>query len=257
MLDFAIDTARRAGLLLLSMFEGQRDVRLKSAFELVTDADHASEALVVSAIGRQYPDHAIVAEESGGAPAESGYTWLIDPLDGTNNYAHGLPVFSVSLALLRDGALLLGVIYDPTCDELFAAERGQGARCNGRRIRVSQNQTLAASLLATGFPYDYATNPDNNAREFTTLAGRVQGVRRLGSAALDLAYVAMGRFDAFWELRLQPWDSAAGALLVSEAGGRVTDWRGGEWNPWSDRLLASNGHIHDELGQILEPRTEN
>ena len=252
MLDFAIDLARRAGVLLLSTFEGQRDVRLKSPFELVTDADHASEALVVSAIRRQYPDHAIVAEESGGVAAEAGYTWLLDPLDGTNNYAHGLPVFSVSLALLRDGAPLLGAIYDPTRDELFAAERGKGARCNGRRIRVSENATLAASLLATGFPYDYATNPDNNAREFTTLAGRVQGVRRPGSAALDLAYVAMGRFDAFWELRLQPWDSAAGALLVSEAGGRVTDWRGGGWNPWSDRLLASNGRIHDEMVQELQ-----
>ena len=251
MLEFAIDLARRAGVLLLSMFEGQRDVRLKSPFELVTDADHASEALVVSAIRRQYPDHAIVAEESGGVAAEAGYTWLLDPLDGTNNYAHGLPIFSVSLALLRDGAPLLGVIYDPTRDELFATESGQGARCNGRRIRVSENSTLAASLLATGFPYDYATNPDNNAREFTTLAGRVQGIRRPGSAALDLAYVAMGRFDAFWELRLQPWDSAAGALLVSEAGGRVTDWRGESWNPWSDRLLASNGRIHDELIQAL------
>jgi myo-inositol-1(or 4)-monophosphatase len=251
MLDFTIDIARRAGVLLLSMFEGQRDIRLKSTFELVTDADHASEALVVSAISRQFPDHAIVAEEGGGTAAETGYTWLIDPLDGTNNYAHGLPVFSVSLALLYDGAPLLGVIYDPTRDELFAAERGQGARCNGRRISVSESQTLATSLLATGFPYDYATNPDNNALEFTTLAGRVQGVRRLGSAALDLAYVAMGRFDAFWELRLQPWDSAAGALLVSEAGGRVTDWRNGNWNPWSDRLLASNGRIHAELIQEL------
>jgi myo-inositol-1(or 4)-monophosphatase len=251
MLEFAIDTARRAGVLLLSMFEGQRDVKLKSTFELVTDADHASEALVISAISRQYPDHAVVAEESGGTAAEAGYTWLIDPLDGTNNYAHGLPIFSVSLALLHDGAPLVGVIYDPTRDELFAAERGEGARCNGRRIHVSENASLAASLLATGFPYDYATNPDNNAREFTTLAGRVQGVRRLGSAALDLAYVAMGRFDAFWELRLQPWDSAAGALLVSEAGGRVTDWRGGDWNPWSNRLLASNGHIHDEMVQML------
>jgi myo-inositol-1(or 4)-monophosphatase len=251
MLDFAIDLARQAGVLLLSMFEGQRDIKLKSPFELVTDADHASEALIISAIGRQYPGHAIVAEESGGAAGDAGYTWLIDPLDGTNNYAHGFPIFSVSLALLHDGAPLVGVVYDPTRDELFAARRGQGARCNGRRIRVSSNQTLAASLLATGFPYDYATNPDNNAREFGSLAGRVQGVRRPGSAALDLAYVAMGRFDAFWELRLQPWDSAAGALLVEEAGGRVTDWRAGEWNPWSDRLLASNGHIHGEMIQVL------
>jgi myo-inositol-1(or 4)-monophosphatase len=251
MLDFAIDLARRAGILLLSMFESQRAVELKSPFELVTDADHASEALILAAISQQFPDHAIVAEESGGAASDHGYTWLIDPLDGTNNYVHGFPVFSVSLALLQGGEPLLGAIYDPTRDELFSAERGQGARCNGRRIRVSTVETLAAGLIATGFPYDYATNPDNNTREFSALAGRVQGVRRPGSAALDLAYVAMGRLDAYWELRLKPWDSAAGALLVGEAGGRLSDWRGDPWTPWADRLLASNGHIHDEIIQAL------
>jgi len=252
MLDFAIDLARRAGLLLLSMFEGQRSVELKSPFELVTDADHASEALIVAAITEQFPDHAIVAEERGGAASDAGYTWLIDPLDGTNNYAHGFPVFSVSLGLLRNGALLLGVIYDPTRDELFSAEHGQGARCNGRRIRVSATPALAAALIATGFPYDYAINPDNNTREFSALAGRVQGVRRPGSAALDLAYVAMGRLDAHWELRLKPWDCAAGALMVREAGGRLSDWRGGPWTPWDDRLVASNGHIHAEIIQALQ-----
>jgi|SRR6266545_2781734 len=256
MLDFTIDLARRAGILLLSKLEGQRAVELKSPFELVTDADHASEELIVSAILQQFPDHAIIAEEGGGSGRESAYTWLIDPLDGTNNYAHGFPVFSVSLALLKDRIPLLGVIYDPSRDELFSAERSQGARCNGRRIRVSETPTLTAALIATGLPYDYATNPDNNAREFIALAGRVQGIRRAGSAALDLAYVAMGRFDAHWELRLKPWDSAAGALLVSEAGGRLSDWRGGPWNPWNDRLLASNGHIHDEMVHALKLHEE-
>jgi myo-inositol-1(or 4)-monophosphatase len=252
MLDFTIDLARRAGMLLLSRLEGQRDMVLKSRFELVTDADHASEELIIKAIGEQFPDHAIVAEESGGAQGESGYTWVIDPLDGTNNYAHGFPAFCVSLGLMKDGQLHLGVIYDPTRDELFSAERGQGARCNGRRLHVSETSTLAASLISTGFPYNfYELDQDNNAREFNTLLGRVQGIRRPGSAALDLAYVAMGRLDAHWELQLKPWDSAAGALLVTEAGGRISDWRGDAWNPWNDRLLASNGHIHEELIQAL------
>jgi myo-inositol-1(or 4)-monophosphatase len=252
MLDFTIDLARRAGMLLLSRLEGQRDMVLKSRFELVTDADHASEELIIKAIAEQFPDHAIVAEESGGAQGESGYTWVIDPLDGTNNYAHGFPAFCVSLGLMKDGQLHLGVIYDPTRDELFSAERGQGARCNGRRLHVSETSTLAASLISTGFPYNfYELDQDNNAREFNTLLGRVQGIRRPGSAALDLAYVAMGRLDAHWELQLKPWDSAAGALLVTEAGGHISDWRGDAWDPWNDRLLASNGHIHDELIQAL------
>ena len=250
-LDFAIDLARRAGVLLLSMFEGQRAIELKSPYELVTDADHASEALILDAIAQQFPDHAIVAEESGGTAREQGYTWLIDPLDGTNNYAHGYPVWSVSVALLEHGVPLLGVIYDPTRDELFSGERGQGARCNGRRLRVSQTPKLAGALLATGFPYNYATDPDNNTREFSALAGRVQGVRRPGSAALDLAYVAMGRFDAQWEMRLKPWDSAAGAVLVAEAGGRLSNWLGEPWTPWDERLVASNAHIHDEIIQAL------
>ncbi len=252
MLDFTIDLARRAGMLLLSKFEGQRDVVLKSRFELVTDADHASEELIVKAIAEQFPDHAIVAERRRRAGAESGYTWVIDPLDGTNNYAHGFPAFCVSLGLMKDGQPVWGVIYDPTRDELFSAERGQGARCNGRRLHVSETSTLAAALISTGFPYNfYELDQDNNAREFNALLRRVQGIRRAGSAALDLAYVAMGRLEAHWELQLKPWDSAAGALLVTEAGGHISDWRGNAWNPWNDRLVASNGRIHDELIQAL------
>jgi myo-inositol-1(or 4)-monophosphatase len=251
MLDFAIDLARRAGTLLIAYFERRRDVALKSQFDMVTDADRASEELIVSAIVQQFPGHAIIAEEGRNVTGESAYAWLIDPLDGTTNYVHGLPAFSVSLALLKDGAPLLGVVYDPTRDELFSAERGQGAHCNGRRLRVSSTPGLDTALISTGFPYDYATNQDNNAREFVALQARVQGVRRGGSAALDLAYVAHGRLDAHWELRLAPWDMAAGALLVSEAGGRLSDWRGGPWNPWIDRMVASNGHIHNEMLQIL------
>lgn len=245
MLNFAIDIAVRAGALLRERLHVNRDIALKSPFELVTDADHASEALIVDALKRQFPHHAILAEEGGGAEAE--HTWLIDPLDGTNNYAHGFPFFAVSLTFVRNRAPLLGVIYDPIRDELFSAIDGQGSYCNGRRIHVSKTSTLAASLVSTGFPYDFATTDDNNLRQFGHIQARCQGVRRAGSAALDLAYVAAGRADAYWELRLKPWDTAAGALLVAEAGGRVSDVSGNPWDPWRASIFTSNGVIHQEL----------
>ncbi|MEN9934577.1 MAG: hypothetical protein RLZZ387_1156 [Chloroflexota bacterium] len=251
MLDVAVDAARRAGALLLEGLERGRSIELKSAFEVVTDVDRASEALIVGAIAEHFPDHTIIAEEGGGGERGSEFRWVIDPLDGTNNYAHSFPFFSVSIGLLRGEDLALGVVYDPLRDELFTAERGRGAHCNGRQMRVSETATLAASLVSTGFPYNYSAGGANNLREFDLIQARTQGVRRAGSAALDLAYVAMGRLEAHWELRLQPWDSAAAALLVQEAGGRLSDWRGGPWNPWSDRLIASNGRIHDEFISVL------
>lgn len=247
MLSFAIETARCAGALLLDGLARRRTMELKSAYEVVTEIDRDSEALIVAAIRRTFPDHAILAEEGGRVERESPFLWLIDPLDGTNNYAHGFPFFSISIALMENDTLLLGVVFDPLRNELFSAERGAGAWCNEQRLRVSETPTLASSLVSTGFPYDYATTADNNTRQFTRLQARTQGVRRAGSAALDLAYVAAGRLDAHWELRLKPWDTAAGALLVLEAGGRLSDWRGAPWNPWNDRLVASNGRIHDEL----------
>jgi myo-inositol-1(or 4)-monophosphatase len=253
MLDFTIDIARKAGMLLLSKLETYRDVELKSPYELVTDADHASEALIIEAIRKEYPDHNIVAEESGGVPEKRGYTWVIDPLDGTNNYAHGFPTFCVSMGLMYEGEPFLGVVYDPNRDELFTAKRGEGARCNGRLMRVSQTPSLAGSLVSSGFPYNYYKLEDNNnLPEFDAMSKRVQGVRRQGAAALDLAYVAMGRLEAHWELQLKPWDTAAATLMVTEAGGRISDWRGGEWHPWIDRLVASNGLIHDEIIQVLD-----
>jgi myo-inositol-1(or 4)-monophosphatase len=255
MLDFAIDTARRAGALLLAGLERQRTLELKSPFELVTDVDHASEALIVTAIAQQFPYHTIVAEEGTGTRHDSSYTWLIDPLDGTNNYAHGFPFFCVSIGLLHEQTTILGVVYDPLRNELFTAERGQGAHCNGRRLRVSPTPTLANALISTGFPYNYAATADNNAREFTALHAGVQGIRRAGAAALDLAYVAMGRLDAHWELDLKPWDTCAATLLVSEAGGQLSDWRGNPWTPWNDRLIASNGRLHAELIQALHMNT--
>ncbi len=251
MLDFAIDIARRAGTLLRNGLDGQRQIDLKSQFEVVTEMDRASEDLIIGAIRAKFPDHAILAEESGGAFADTQPTWLIDPLDGTNNYAHGFPYFCVSLALWADQQPLLGVVYDPLRDEIFYASAGAGAYCNERRLRVSQVATLGSALVSTGFPYDYASRADKNLREFDRIQARCQGVRRAGAAALDLAYVAMGRLDAHWELTLKPWDTGAAALLVLEAGGRISDYNGGPWLPWEGRLLASNGLIHDELIQIL------
>lgn len=247
----AIDLARRAGALLLDGLTRARRVERKSATELVTDVDRASEALLVAGLRAHFPDHAILAEEGGGIDQTSPYTWVIDPIDGTNNYAHGFPFFCVTLALLREGEPVLGVTFDPLRDELFVAEAGAGATCNGQPLRVADAAALSDALVSTGFPYNFASDPANNAREFVRVQARVHGVRRAGAAALDLAYVAMGRLDAHWELRLQPWDAAAGALLVREAGGRVTDWAGAHWTTRSASLVAANPAIQQELVQLL------
>lgn len=251
MLNFAIDLAHRAGAVLRARQEQERSVQSKGHADVVTDADKASEALILAAIREQFPDHSVLAEESGQAVGTGEYQWLIDPLDGTLNYLHGLPIFCVSLALLRGGEPLVGVVYDPMRGELFAAERGGGAHCNGRRLRVSATTRLAEALLTTGFPYDRFSQPDNNIREHNHLLLRCQDVRRPGSAALDLCNVAAGRSDAHWELGLSPWDVAAGALIVSEAGGTVSDWKGAPWRPDGPRMVASNGRIHAELIQEL------
>ncbi|MDZ4717433.1 MAG: inositol monophosphatase family protein [Roseiflexaceae bacterium] len=251
MLDFAVTVARRAGALLLDGLAQRPAVELKSPFEVVTAIDRASEALIVRAIADQFPDHAVLAEEGGGIERASEYLWIVDPLDGTNNYAHGFPFFSVSIGLLHHQELFLGVVYDPLHDELFTAQVGMGAWCNGNRLSVSAIPMLAGSLVSTGFPYNYATTNDNNYVQFNLMQARTQGVRRCGSAALDLAYVAAGRLEAHWELRLSPWDSAAAALMVVEAGGQLSDWHGKRWNPWSHDLIASNGQIHAEIIALL------
>ncbi|MBX0327279.1 inositol monophosphatase [Oscillochloris sp. ZM17-4] len=247
MLDFAIDLAHRAGAILRAGQERERSVAFKRRADLVTDIDKASEALIVAAIGERYPGHAILAEEGGAAAGAGEYQWVIDPLDGTLNYVHGMPIYCVSIGLLCRGELSLGVVYDPTRDELFAAEAGRGAFCNGRRLRVSSAAELGHSMLTTGFPYDRFSRADNNLAEFGRLLMKARDIRRPGAAALDLAYVAAGRSDAHWELGLAPWDTAAGALLVREAGGALSDWRGEPWRPGGDRLVASNGHIHAEI----------
>jgi myo-inositol-1(or 4)-monophosphatase len=247
LLAVAVDAARAAGHLLRRELGGVRRIEHKGVINIVTEMDHQSEALVVDRLRTAFPDHAILAEESGATAGRSEYRWHIDPLDGTSNYAHGIPIFAVSIGLERAGSMELGVCYDPNHDECFVAERGRGACLNGEPIRVSSCENLDQSLLVTGFPYDIRTTTETNLREYAELSLRSLAVRRLGSAVLDLCYVACGRFEAFWELTLGPWDMAAGGLMVQEAGGRVTDVQGGPWRLEGPGVLASNGSVHDAV----------
>ena len=253
MLNFAIQIARDAGSLLLQRL-GSAQIRNKGDIDLVTEADLASEELIIERIRSHYPQHGILAEESGEAvqvgPDRSEWKWIIDPLDGTTNYAHGYPCFCVSIAVEHAGVIAIGVIYDPLRDEMFAAERGQGATLNDRRIRVSAVDDLNRAMLCTGFPYNVRERPDF-ARDFTNFTMEAQAVRRDGSAALDLAYVACGRFDGFWEDGLNPWDVAAGVLLIEEAGGRVTNFRNEPLDIYTGKVLASNGLVHGAMLRLL------
>lgn len=253
MLNFAIETARDAGRLLLEKFGRVTSITKKGDINLVTEADLASEALIIERIKSYYPKHAILAEEAGDAVLVDGETtwkWIIDPLDGTTNYAHGYPCFCVTLALERQGTIVIGVTYDPTREELFSAEKGQGASLNGRKIRVSETEELGNALIVTGFPYDFKQRKDF-ARHLTEFLLYSRGVRRDGSAAIDMAYVACGRFDGFWEEGLNPWDVAAGYLLIEEAGGRVSYYDGSEFSIYRPPLCASNGRLHGEMLRIL------
>jgi myo-inositol-1(or 4)-monophosphatase len=254
LLNFAIQTAREAGRVLAEKFGRALRVSNKGDIDLVTEADIAAERLIVERIRSYHPRHAILTEESGdvvtAGDAGSEYKWVIDPLDGTTNYAHGYPCFCVSIALEHEGSVVLGVVYDPTRDELFAAERGGGATLNGRVLRVSETDELNGALLCTGFPYDVRDRSDF-ARHFRNFIMRAQSVRRDGAAALDLAYVAAGRFDGFYEEGLRPWDVAAGVLLVEEAGGRVTHYDGSPFRIYTPPIVASNGLIHDAMLDVL------
>jgi myo-inositol-1(or 4)-monophosphatase len=238
--------AREAGTLLMSYF-GRVTVEYKGEVDLVTEADRASEKLIVERLRARWPEHGIVAEEGTRSETEAEYRWYVDPLDGTTNFAHGYPVFCVSIALARrDGQLEAGVLYDPTRDEMFAAERGQGAMLNGRPIHVSTTKGLAESILGTGFP-SHKRHKNPNILFYHQITLRSHGVRRAGSAALDLANVSCGRYDGFWEFNLNPWDTAAGVLLVQEAGGKVTRFDGTPFRLDSREVLGSNGLIHEEL----------
>ena len=248
----AIRAARRAGLLLKRRLDQKRQIRYKGAVNLVTEMDLLAEKVIVSEIRKHYPDHSLLAEEDTDLRGDSPYRWVIDPLDGTTNYAHGFPVFSVSIALEKEGKVILGVVYDPTREELFVAKKGKGTRLNGRKIHVSSTPKLSGCLLATGFPYDLRETAADNFDHFHNFALRAHAVRRAGSAALDLCYVAAWRFDGFWDMRLGPWDMAAGSLIVQEAGGKITDFLGNPVDLDGKHVLASNGKVHGEMMKVLK-----
>lgn len=250
-LDFAVVTVREAGAVLRESYRNGVTVQYKSEIDLITEADQASEELILNRIRAAYPGCAILAEESGASASKSSAVWIVDPLDGTTNFAHGLPIFSVTMALMVDDVLEVGATYDPIYDELYTAQRGQGAYLNGERLRVSSAPTLDKALLVTGFPYDRRTNPNNNIRQFTDFSLRAQGVLRLGSAALDLAAVAAGRLDGYWEFKINPWDIAAGVLMVTEASGHVTMPDGSPLDLFARQVVASNRLIHDEMIGVL------
>ena len=253
-LDIATEAALAGGAVLQSFLGKLEDIEEKGRpGDLVTEADKAAEVEVLGVLRRHLPDHSILAEEPGqqGA-ADATYLWAVDPLDGTTNYAHQYPVAAVSIGLLIDGIPQVGVIYDPFRQELFRAAKGMGATRNRRPIRVSATKELAKSLLVTGFAYDRQQTVDNNYAEFCYLTHLTQGVRRSGSASLDLAYVACGRFDGYWERGLSPWDISAGIILVQEAGGSVTAYDRSPMQLRSGRILATNGHIHPSLSAALQ-----
>jgi myo-inositol-1(or 4)-monophosphatase len=251
-LTLGLDLAKRAGALLLDGLGNAHQVRHKGAIDLVTEFDLRSEQLILEGIHRAFPSDSILSEEAG-ASGETDVCWVIDPLDATTNYAHGLPHFCVSIACWEKGGPELGIIFDPTRAELFHAVNGEGAWLNGGRLHVSAESRLAESVLATGFPCDLRSNPEDNLDNFAHMSRRAFAIRRFGSAALDMAYVAAGRFDAYWELSTHPWDWAAGILLVREAGGQVTTIDGDDAFPLGTAsLLASNGLVHDEALRALE-----
>jgi myo-inositol-1(or 4)-monophosphatase len=249
----AVAAALEAGGIIRNMYAQPHQIRMKGAIDLVTEADLASEKAILAVLAHRSPEVAVLAEESRAdyRNIPAGPVWIVDPLDGTTNFAHGFPYFCVSIAYSVAQVSQIGVIYCPLLDELFCAWLGGGAWLNGRRIYVSAQDTLIASLVATGFPYDLPGNLARVMKQLNRVLPAVRDVRRAGAAALDLAYLACGRLDGFWEINLKPWDTAAGQLLVTEAGGCVTTFSGGGWHPYLPEVLASNGRIHKQLSTLL------
>jgi myo-inositol-1(or 4)-monophosphatase len=252
-LDFAVGLARRAGDILKHYANREKFVELKGRANLVTAADKESEALIIDAIRERYPSHAILAEESGIHSATSPLEgkWIIDPLDGTTNFAHQYPFFCVSIAFEQDGKVICGAVYDPSRDEMFTGAAGAGSFLNGEKLAVSDVLRLSDALLLTGFPYNLREILDTVVGQFKAFLSESQAVRRGGSAALDLCYLARGCCDGFWELNLHPWDTAAGKIILEEAGGRLTDFKGNPFSIYVKEVLASNGRIHAEMMRVL------
>ncbi|QJB34167.1 inositol monophosphatase [Chitinophaga oryzae] len=240
------------GKILQQYFNGVFEVSSKSTVnDLVTEADKKSEAVIIEVIRDTYPDHFILSEEVGAMETDSAYKWIIDPIDGTVNFANGIPICCVSIGVEKEGEMVLGAVYNPFMNELFVAEKGKGATLNDKPIHVSAKASVATSCLVTGFPYKWEESDRNPLQVLTSVIQQGIPVRRLGSAAIDLCWVACGRFDGFWEHHLQAWDSAAGYLMVEEAGGKVTDFSGDKYSPYQNDILATNGHIHSELRNLI------
>jgi myo-inositol-1(or 4)-monophosphatase len=255
-ISFAEETAFEAGKIILKGFRSKSTViNQKSSTNLVTSMDIASEKFIVGAIKKKFPAHTIIAEEGGGFDKGKDFIWYIDPIDGTNNYAHGIQNFAVSIGIFSKELNLIcaGVVYDPYHNEMFKAFRGSGAYLNGEQIDVSKTEKLGNAIIATGFPYEKNDPASNNSIRLAKILPKLRDIRRLGAASLDLCYVACGRLDGYWESTLQPWDSAAGSLIVEEAGGRVTRFSGEKYQPEKDDVIASNGLIHKEIMKYIKP----
>ncbi|MFO1463947.1 MAG: inositol monophosphatase family protein [bacterium] len=249
--EIAAQACRLAGQLQLEGLKRARQIEFKGSINLVTDVDKACEKEIVDLLQGKFPDHDILAEEGSGRRKDSEYKWVIDPLDGTTNYAHGYRLFCISIALERRGEIVVGAVYEPNRDEMFLAEKGSGAALNGERIRVSEVADLNHAMLATGFAYNVREAKNNNLDHFENFLMKAQAIRRDGVAAIDLCYVADGRYDGFWELNLFPWDVAAGLLMIQEAGGKVTDFRGRPFDIYAKEICASNGKLHEAMVAVL------
>ncbi len=251
LLNTAIRSARIAGTIINKRIDTSKDVSYKGTVDLVTDVDKLCERNIINIINKSFPTHSILSEEIGGITKSSNYKWIIDPIDGTTNFFHSYPFVSVSIAIEYKEEIIVGVVYDPIKKELFHAIKGKGAFINDRKLHVSNVKIIENALLSTGFPYDIRTSSENNIDNWVKFIRKAQAVRRDGSAALDLCYVAAGRFDGFWEIKLKPWDVAAGFLMIQEAGGIVTDFKGGPYSIYNDHIVASNPHIHSILLGVL------